>query len=689
MLLTDDLERRLRGIFNEVDNVKLSTKLYMDALGDGYCKLNKDLPPVVYRDAEGLGKSASWWKEEVKRCMFGWGNFSGMGYGYARFGCMPNGDRVVFRRCDEEFFQLVEGCLYGRSSWFGDMRLDSGKVPGIYVLGRRRCGKSQKLGWASMMVAFSGRACNVGLMSKELNDANKLLAEKVYSMYDQMPLIGLEGYSFFPGNSAGRSANRVVFAKKDRDEYRGGTITSGLNSIIEARSSEKTTIWEGFTGRMLIFDEFPKTRNGLTTLRMSLPCLNDRINGSLRTGLGIVCGVAGEFDNTGDHAVTLWRKDYAIYDFLRYFIAGWESSDYMDEYGNEDVERAVFDIMTERARLVKLGAAESLRDYLQQYPLTPDEALLSVDSEVLPTRKIYAQVNRVESHGSGLVRRGNLRWVRAWESAEFVPDTLNGKVELLELPNRGAENLYFGGIDSYGLREKTEGSKGALFIWKSPILLSDYERENIDLEMELAKTDYAMGNLNDSELLRKLSMLQLKEGNMPILRYVDSPKNPDEFSEVCAMALMMYRAKALIERKPETVIQFFSNNNLRHLMLTKPVRSSRFVALQKADFSEFGISYDDTWAGHRLDALYRYCMNHSEKIYFVDFLRNLAMYDPQVRTRKFDDVDAAGTVLIAMADVKQDRVIGKGIQLSDGSDNSTGKVNRAYPLAGVLGRLYG
>jgi hypothetical protein len=75
----------------------------------------------------------------------------------------------------------------------------------------------------------------------------------------------------------------------------------------------------------------------------TLPALNGK-DGITRVGVPILTGVAGDFDKFGQDYIELWDKAETR-DLIRWFVPAFAGM-HVDDYGNEDIEKAVFEIMT-------------------------------------------------------------------------------------------------------------------------------------------------------------------------------------------------------------------------------------------------------------------------------------------------------------------------------------------------------
>ena len=350
--------------------------------------------------------------------------------------------------------------------------------------------------------------------------------------------------------------------------------------------------------------------------------------------------MAGDFDKFGQDYIELWDKAETR-DLIRWFVPAFAGM-HVDDYGNEDIEKAVFEIMTKRYKLFQYNNDQQLAEEMQKFPLTPEEALQSTGTSIFNKTKLFHQ-SKVLASNDNYMREGELNWDDNRKNITFFPKK-GGKVKFIETPQRESitSAIYIAFVDAYGIQQKqTIGSKGAMYVFKRKVKMNDFEKEQLFTQLQDAVT-----------LKQKLD-IHLRMGYLPVCEYIDNPDDPRTFAEYCSRICTWYNCKALVEREPSPIHIWFLDN-AKHLMQRKPLKASDV----NIDFKEYGLKVDEYWKDHRRSFLQQYVEDYSDRIYFPNLVLDMTRYDDTVQTKKLDSVDALGGCLIHDS---QKRLLGDNI----------------------------
>lgn len=611
---------------NSLESITEITKRYLDTLEKlGYMPKNN----TVKHRRLTLPKSLSHLKtpeerddrkrEYLKRWKYGHDNLNGTMYGYHNYThildrASGGAIRPEYREYTNKTFELIESCLYGRSNYFGD---NTGK--GIIWLSKRGLGKSAELGHVMNTVVSVNKEVSVLLTSKDESAAESFLQQKVKFNFYRYP-----SYLRFSELENNRSVYHIGKKTKDGD---GNTIILGNDSRIVSRAPTVEAL-EGYGAKVWGHDEAGKTKNLLQLIDNTLPALNGK-DGMTRVGVPIITGVAGDFDKFGSDYIELWEKAETR-DFIRWFVFAFAGM-HVDEYGNEDIEKAVYDIFVQRYKLFQYNDDQQLQEYMQKFPLTPEEALQSTNTSIFNKTKLFHQAKTLASDDSYL-RTGDIEWNNDRTGVHFKPNTKTGKVKFLETPQREGllNKSYIAFIDAYGKQQKqTTGSGGAMYVFKRKTRLNDFEREEYELALESAVT-----------LKQKLE-IHLKLGFLPVCEYLDNPDDPRIFAEYSYRICVWYGCRVLVEREPQLIFMWFLDN-AKQIMQRKPLKHHE----TKIDFTEYGLKVDEYWKDKRRSFLQNYIEDYCDRIYFPRLILDATRYDDTVQEKKLDSVDGFGGVLI-------------------------------------------
>ena len=197
-------------LYNQAYDVNERVKYYLDKIGQLDMSMYKPQRMIIPSFSNRTEQS-KWENEQIRRTRFGHNGICGMMYMYTYFWKMKskNGGLISpeFRRCNSEFFNLIESCLYGASDLYAD---NTGK--GVILGGRRRWGKSYSLANAMYCTAIHNPYSEIGFTSKTEEDMKKFMNDVLKTGYNNLP-------QFLRATSmAGNSASRLELAKKIRDK---------------------------------------------------------------------------------------------------------------------------------------------------------------------------------------------------------------------------------------------------------------------------------------------------------------------------------------------------------------------------------------------------------------------------------------------------------------------------------------
>lgn len=553
----------------------------------------------------------------VKRWRSGHKNMCGLQWGYFNLGWIKKRSggqtRPEWRRHDNERMDLAEACLFGKSRFHQEIK----KGTGVIELGKRNIGKSAGLGFVGVTIINLIDATNVLMTSKTEDDGEKFMKNKV-----KFPLYRLPWYARSKSNTDNRST--IHTGEKIKNPY-GHIQIIGRDSYFNTTAPVAEAI-EGEGGMLWIHDEGPKTKGLKPLMVYTLPALlgdNDE-----RDGVPWITGVAGDFSKFGQDYIEIWEHA-AVYDFVRSFIPGWTSM-FTDEFFNEDVERAVYEILSRREKQFSISEADGYM-HMQQFPLTPEEALQNAAEGVLPKEIIRARRQYINMNPK-VYRRGDIDVNDLNGKPIFIPNN-RGPLKILELPTQDASYLC-AFIDAYDIQEKaTKGSKGCMIVFKRDTKLSQFDIDKIAAELQLA---------SDIEDVMKL---HLKLGHMPIAILFDNPDDPRDFGKKCELVIKWYGVITAVEKFPSPIFLFLDSSEVRDKIQYKFVRPDK-INLTRADYSVKGMKFDEYWKDLRTSELRNYYRVYSSRIYFEELLDGAESYDPAVQTKKYDAIDTLGGAIL-------------------------------------------
>lgn len=449
-------------------------------------------------------------REEIRRIKEGHFNMSPKMYFFYNYVYLWDVEtgliRPEFRMCQQEWFRNIE-------------EAQASKKYGLICVKRRRVGASWLEAADVLHDCITTPLFKAGMTSKTEEDAVELF-KKVKFIYDQLPAW------MRPASSAGNSRTSMFFGWREKDSA-GNRITKGMKSEILVKAPTETS-WEGTGIRKWVADEAGKLKSLKSMFSMSNEIM--RV-GTRRVGTPVIFGTSGDIGKEGKDLKDIWFAADK-YDLKQWFFAGYMGlNGLVDEFGNDLIEDGIRWIVYERFKRESLSTKE-YNDFIQQYPLTVQEAFNSNDGQGLGNLvKIGNQLATLDKNPPKETKGYFLQDTSG--AVKFIPDN-RGTCIIYEQPEPGIENLYISGAD--------------------PV---DHE-------------------VVDTKDVSNLSMFIMRraQGTMPpkiVFKYTDRPQVPSDFYEQAILALKYYNnCKILIERNRPGMINYFEQVGSKHLLMTEP-----------------------------------------------------------------------------------------------------------------------
>lgn len=554
------------------------------------------IPPRFASDQE----KEEWEFEEIRRIREGHNGMCPKMYFWFNYCFIKNikGGKIEpeYRVADNEWFNAIT-------------EAEESEGWGLVCVKRRRAGFSWKAACDCAHDAITKNFSNIGLNSKTERDS-VILFDKVKFILDNLP-------DFLRPSVGRRSGMKMAFFAKIKDDHGNDKIV-GTESEINVVAPTDTA----FEGQMLnkwIADEAGKTPNLPQMWSYTVDCLMQE---TVRVGVPILFGTSGEVGKEGRGLVQMWR-DSDVHRLTRFFFAGYMGL-YVDKYGNDRIEECVRYIVYERDRLKSLSAKE-YNDFLQRYPLTPDEAFMQASTGGIGNPALINQQMQDLRECPPKNVRG--RFSERHDKVVFIPDQ-KGPVIMWEKPNDDLK--YIAGCD--------------------PADHDDVNSEASDMSM------YIMSKRDGLRPPR------------PVLEITYRPQKAREYYKQALWALMYFNnCKILIENNRYRMITEFEDFGAKHLLLGTPKLTS---LVSKGRSTTLGIRMSDDVKDNALvPFIESYIDDNVEQIPSTDLLQEFFDFG----SRNTDRAMAFGICLIALKSTGGNREHKK--KKKDMFKNMTYKVN--------------
>lgn len=566
-----ELERRVEELYNSAVKFPESKKIYL------HSKRTHD-------------SDYDWEVEEIRRCINGFDGMCGKMYFYFNYCYIIDNKRGKilpdFRTVDNEWFKLIESCRKENSGY------------GVVCVKRRRGGFSWKEAADVMHDCLFTPFFNVGMNSKTERDSIQLF-KKCKFIYDNLPefmRVSVDG---------GKTKLSMLFASKTNDKFGNPILEGNMSEIICVPPTDSA--YEGLMLGKWVCDEAGKIPNLIQMWSFTEDCLSS--GGVERVGIPIIFGTSGEVDKNGAGLRELWYK-HEVYSLKQFFFAGYMGL-IVDKYGNDDIKAGIRHILLERKRLLRVSQKQ-YNDYLQKYPLTPEEAFMQLTGGgVGDPVKINNQMISLEKNPAS-ARRGYFRFGREGEPVSvFIPDN-SGSSIIYEIPDQNKKSLYLAGCDPADHDETGEGSSlMSMFIYKKQDGLS---------------------------------------GRHIVFEYTDRPKLAATYYEQALLALIYYNeCKILIENNRYRMISSIQEWGWGKLLQPSPKNIGRIF---QSGPSTYGVRMNEYVKNYMIELIDEYINDNCDLIPSMELLKEFLAYGSE----NTDRVMAFGLCLIYE---KEDKTLAK------------------------------
>jgi hypothetical protein len=524
-----------------------------------------------------------WERTEIERCRKGFNGLTGKNYFYINYCYMQHGARGKilpdFRVADKMWWDLMHEC-------------QTSNQYGIVCVKRRRVGASWKEAADALHDAIFNSLYHVGMNSMSEKDSIELFL-KVKYIYSNLP-------GFLRSSSeAGNTKMSLFFASRKKDEY-GNHILVGPQSRITVVPPTDSA-YEGLLLHKWICDEAGKIGNLPQLWAYTEPCL---LTGLQRTGTPVLFGTSGDITKDGAGLREMWDNSES-YDLKKFFFAGWMGLDgCYDEYGNDYKEDAVRYIIYKRYKKRNLSP-KSYYDFVQQYPLTTEEAFA-----IAPTKGLGDPV---------------LLNTQISELRKNPPETKRG----------------FFKMDSEGVVSFVPSQSGKFIIYEDP-----KDNQPYISGCDPADHDDVFETASDLSMYIMTQPMGL-EGSKIVAEYTDRPAKLSKYYDQALMALIYYNnSQMLIENNRYRMISYFEENGYKKLLKSAPISIKQFR--QRAANTP-GVRMNDDMKGYLEELVHEYIDDYYYLIPSLPLLEEFPKYGSQ----NTDKVMAFGVTLIFLKELRR------------------------------------
>lgn len=420
----------------------------------------------------------------------------------------------------------------------------------------------------------------------------------------------------------------------------------------------------GKDGMYVLFEEAGKFPNLEASFKATIDSLTA---GMYVTGTLIIFGTGGDMESgTVDFAKMFYNPlEFNLMPFLNIWddngagtYCGFFHPTYLncegfyDEQGNSDIDAAIKYEKDFRDNLRRVSTStKSLEARVQEHPMGPSEAFLTVSMNDFPAVELRAQINKIKT-GNLHLKYGQPT-ILTREPDILQPDGTVIKGKVVDTPDL---NDLLDPIWDY--KPKNQDLRGGVVIYERPVSnppkglykigFDPYRQQNSTMDVPSLAAIYVYKSNN------KFSFT----GDTIVAQYIGRPGDPDDVNRIAELLCEFYNAELMFENEVTHVKDYFVRKKKVHLLAAQPdTVISKLVQNSKTDrtfgihmvekIKDGGEKYIKQWllTVRDFDETGRAILN-LETIYDIGLLEELILYN---RKGNFDRVMGFMMVMFQLA----------------------------------------
>lgn len=379
--------------------------------------------------------------------------------------------------------------------------------------------------------------------------------------------------------------NKQEHKRASFEETTGGVVVEAgyMSEIMALTFKDNPEAARGKDAQVVLFEEagvFPNLKDSFNATAPGLTA------GKYITGQILIFGTGGDMESgTVDFADMFYNPEqYNLMPFVNIWDENAENSycgffhpvylnmeGYYDSQGNSDVEGAKKHELEVRAKIVKTStSSNAIQSRVQEYPLCPSEAFLTVSTNDFPIVELRQQFNKV--------KRDNLHLKYGMPCYLERKSKPTGTKLSVDSEGRVVESLiYDSGIKInidldnhiqpiWDYKVKTKDLKGGIVIYERPIANPPKGLYKIGFDPYRQVLGASLASIYVYKTIKKGDLTR----NIIVAQYVGRPYSPDEVNRIFEMLIELYNTEGMYENEVTHVKSYFEKKKKLHLLAGQP-----------------------------------------------------------------------------------------------------------------------
>lgn len=364
-----------------------------------------------------------------------------------------------------------------------------------------------------------------------------------------------------------------------------------LSTVMATTFGDNPDAARGIDALFVLMEEagkFPNLKNSYEATKPGLTA------GKYITGQILIFGTGGDMESgTVDFAdmfyhplenglmpfVNIWDEN-ATNSYCGFFHPVYINMEgHYDEQGNSDVDGAITEERATRDKLKKNATSSVvLQKRVQEYPMSPSEAFLTVSVNDFPIMELRNQYNRVIRENLHLIKGQPVYLERIEQKAptddagmlvdafeQFKGNIFKPKIRAVpDLTGELVQPLW-------DYKPKTADLKGGIVIYEYPVYNTPRGLYKIGFDPYRQQHSSAVvPSLASIYVYKTVHKESIHSSNTIVAQYVGRPYDPDDVNRTVEMLAELYNAEIMYENEVTHVLNYFTKKRKLHLLAAQP-----------------------------------------------------------------------------------------------------------------------
>lgn len=369
-----------------------------------------------------------------------------------------------------------------------------------------------------------------------------------------------------------------------KETLEGISVEAGyMSEIMAVTFKDNPQVARGKDAKYVLLEEAGAFPNLKESFNATAPGLTA---GRYITGQILIFGTGGDMESgTVDFADMFYNPEqYNLMPFVNIWDENAENSycgffhpvslnmeGFYDEQGNSDMEGAKKFELKVRAKIIKSStSSNAIQSRVQEWPLCPSEAFLTVNTNDFPVVELRQQFNKIKRENLNLIM-GQACYLSRESKNEIsgVVVAPDGTISNHGIYKSGIKiNLDLGGELNplWDYKIKSKDLKGSVVIYEPPVYNPPKGLYKIGFDPYRQVNGASLAAIYVYKTIRKSDTTM----NIIVAQYIGRPYSPDEVNRIAVMLAELYNTEVMHENEVTHVKGYFEKKKKLQFLAAQP-----------------------------------------------------------------------------------------------------------------------